>query len=102
MQPVHQNREKLVRVLLIHATEDLFALADHPAQIVAGDVPMLVQPYLPYHGVKLFCNRSLRPAVAVELLFAVAVVGEEKILERRRVAQALHDAVHVACVAEIL
>lgn len=101
VQPVHQNGQKLVRVLLVHAAKDLLALANDAPQIVAGYVPMLVHPDLADDGAKLFGDRSLVARATMELL-SVTVVLYKKVLEAWRVAQALHDAVHVARVAKVL
>lgn len=101
MQPVHQYGEKLVRVLLVHSTEDLLALTNDAPQIVAGNVPVLVQPYLSDDGAELLGYRSLGAIRTMELL-AITIVRYEEVLEHRRIAQALHDTVHVARVAEVL
>lgn len=62
---------------------------------------MLVHPDLADDGAKLFGDRSLVARATMELL-SVAVVLYKKVLEAWRVAQALHDAVHVARVAKVL
>lgn len=90
-----------MRILLIHATKDLMTLTDHMSQIVAGDMPVFVQPDLTHDGAHLFGDLSVGLAGPMELP-AVALVGDEKVLQRWCVAQTLQNAVHVAGVAEIL
>lgn len=90
-----------MRILLVHAAENLLALTNDLTQIVAGNVSVFVQPYLADDGAELLGDRSLRTIAAMEL-FCVAFVRDEEVLQLWRIAQTLHDAVHVAGVAEVL
>lgn len=107
-----------MRVLLVHAVEEIVLLADRRLQVLAGDVLAVSVPQHFNHSrqrphdvtfrlvgpakeVKLSpMNRSASLSLPVHVL--LVIVLQQELRERAGVAKALNNAVHVARIAQVL
>lgn len=64
MQHVHENGEKLVRVLLLGAGKRTFELANDIAKIARCNVSVASGPYLCRDRSQLFNNLTIRSAIS--------------------------------------